>query len=683
MHLFTRKLTLLINFVFVNTFAFSQYTINNTCIGGSGNEVIYPRYFNEESDKYNFKLNDGGSMYFFYTNSTDGDFAPNRGYNDLVIVKINNDGEIAFKKNIGNSFYEDEFTVKQSKDSSRFYILLENHSNDSVLVNGFVGDVTIQYALFCIDKNGTILWNKILYDEVCHIDNYSNSNYPNWVQLFLDRDDNCIVQYNKIKVNTGGRFYHIDSINNLKIDKNGNTIWEKTNSPYSLYNNFDSSFQIDTFYVGTTTFTNQYTETDNKYFFSAYLSKNYAANNFQSRSLIYTIDKVNASFSSILIDSSYRFNFIGLKDEFITYGSFVKFVVDSSNKYNFFQIRKYDEQLHQIYVSEKMNNTPEQFIYTGSFSTSISSSYDVHPYFNADSSQVWFSTIVNTSSLGYYMGMLYSFELISMKTYANILNAQTGNVVEIDLNKKKYNFLIDKISNEFFYYSIDTFYSSNIYAPALITVYNFNGSELRNRDSIYAIFDIYNNAITKAFCNINNTIILYKYDSTLQFIVLDALLNKVMQENIDTVTYTADYFNYVAIKYNIHILDTNRYCVLKSIWQDTISGCYPNSDNILHSLFSKNNLVSSIKNNIGIDFLNVYPNPNNGSFSIDFSSKGNYPITLILFDVTGKIIYTKTLQHHNQSLLQISDNILPSGLYNIQIRSANDVWNKKILIQGP
>lgn len=91
-------------------------------------------------------------------------------------------------------------------------------------------------------------------------------------------------------------------------------------------------------------------------------------------------------------------------------------------------------------------------------------------------------------------------------------------------------------------------------------------------------------------------------------------------------------------------------------------------------------ITSTTNRHNTIGELNLYPNPNNGNFTIDFVSKGNYPITISLFDVTGKMVYQQNVQHNNQSLIQISDAVLASGLYNIQISSTNDVWNKKVLI---
>ncbi len=665
-------------FLIFSSSLYGQFTNSRTCIGGTGDEVVYPRYLGEKSSLYNFKSNDGGSIYFFYSNSSDGDFTSNKGYNDLYALKINTDGHIAFIINLGNSFYEDDFIVKQSSDSNRYYIMLESHSNDSVQTNGYIGDVEIQYSLFCINNSGTILWNKTIYDAVNHIDNYSFSNYPNWFNLFTDRSGNCIVLFNKIGISTDGRSYYNDSITYTKIDKNGHTVWENTLSPYVLYNNTDPTFQMDTFYIGSTTFQNNFTETDNKYILSTSLSRFYP---FQSRNLIYTLDKTSATISSVLVDSSYSFNFVGIRDQFITYGNYVKYVNDSSNRYSFFHIRKYNEQLQELYEREKIYNIPFQYFYGGSFSSGISTYCNADPFFNGDSTQIWFNTTVNTSKLDYYFGMIYNIEILSLKTYGNTINTSNGEFVRIvDLNKKNFNFLMDKIGNVFYYYSIDTMNTGSLNVPALITAYSFDGTELRNKDNIVGIFSNMNTTTAvNNFCNISNSIVYYHTDSTIRFTVLDTLLNPVMHGILDTTTYTPDFYNYGSFTYNLHILDSNHYCILQSIRKDTISGCYPNTDNIIFSTFTQP-LVSSIKQKKSYGFLNIFPNPNDGNFTIGFASTGNFPITITLMDVTGKVVYRQTLQHRNESFIQISDAVLPSGMYNVQISSSWDTWNKKIMI---
>jgi hypothetical protein len=675
MQYFLKQHYLLYLTLLLTVHANGQYIQSESCIGGTGNELIYPKYIGINGADFNFKLNDNGSIYFLFSNSADGDFAPNKGYNDLVAFKINSNGELAFAKNFGNAYYEDDFIVKQSKDASRFFILLESHSNDSVNVNGYIGDVTIQYSLMCIDNNGSILWNKILYNAVNHIDNYSFSNYPNWVNLFIDHSDNCIVQYNKLAISSNGRSYYNDSIIYAKIDRNGNTVWNKQITPFQIYNNSDSSFQIDTFYVGTTTFRNDFTETNNKYILSANYSR---YNPFQSRNIVYTLDKSDASIASILIDSAFGFQSIGIRNEFITYGNFNKFLEDSDNIYSNFHFRKYDEQLNKIYENELRYNIPFEYVHGWPSSYSKTTSCNPVPYFNNDSTKIWFSTDINTVSIYvYYYPIGYEVET---KTYAYILNPENGVITQtVDLNKRKFNSLQKKVKDVFYYYSYDTInYPIPTADSATITAYNFDISELRAYNVNTDVPEFY---LLNSICNIENSMVLVNYNnSRFGFKVLDTLFNVVMQGLVDTASYTPDYFYNASTKYNINILDTNRYCVLQSITLDTISGCYPNTDNIVFSTFSKNNVISSVKNNTTSDFLFIVPNPNKGNFTVDFSSKGNYPITVSLFDITGKIVYQITLQHNNQTLLQISDATLATGMYNIQISSSKDFWNKKVLI---
>lgn len=681
MYINLKQHVLFVIYLLLSFNVFCQYTNSKICIGGTGDEVIYSNYFGDNSSSYNFKSNDGGSIYFTYSNSTDGDFAPNKGYNDLVVVKINSSGELAFTKNIGNAFYEDDFIVKQSKDASRYFILLETHSNDSLLVNAYIGDVTIKYLLICIDNNGTVLWNKTLYNEINHIDNYSHSNYPNWFLMFIDQSDNCLIQYNKLGISTNNRYYD-DSIIYSKIDKNGNTLWNKSVTPSVIYNNSDSFFLIDTFYINTINFNNSFSETENKYVLSVSMYRYISYRSIQTRNLVYLLDKSDASISSVLIDSSYSFNHLGIRDEFITYGNYKKYIEDSSNTYSYFHYRKYDEQLNKIYEKELMYNIPFEYIYAGSSSYSKTTYCNPMPYFNNDSTLIWFSTDIGTTASTYYYGTPMLIES-TIKTYAYLINPANGAITKtVDLNKREFNSLIKKTNNVFYYYSFDTLNLSLDTAHyATITAYNFDGAELRNTNEVYGLSDNYNNYLLSNICNIENSIVLYNNtNSKLRFIVLDTLFNVIMQGITDTTSFPPNYFNYAAMKYNIHILDTNRYCVLQSIWLDTISGCYPNTNNIILNTFSKENILSSVKNNTSLESLTIYPNPNNGNFSIDFSLKGNYPITISLFDVTGRIVYQENIQHYNRSIIQISNAVLPVGLYNLQINSPNDIWNKKVLI---
>jgi uncharacterized repeat protein (TIGR01451 family) len=79
--------------------------------------------------------------------------------------------------------------------------------------------------------------------------------------------------------------------------------------------------------------------------------------------------------------------------------------------------------------------------------------------------------------------------------------------------------------------------------------------------------------------------------------------------------------------------------------------------------------------------LNTYPNPSNGIFTMEYIASGNYPITITLFDITGKAVYTNELQHQNKSTLPIEVNNLPSGMYHLQVNSPFGMANGKVVVE--
>jgi uncharacterized repeat protein (TIGR01451 family) len=79
--------------------------------------------------------------------------------------------------------------------------------------------------------------------------------------------------------------------------------------------------------------------------------------------------------------------------------------------------------------------------------------------------------------------------------------------------------------------------------------------------------------------------------------------------------------------------------------------------------------------------LNTYPNPSNGIFTMEYIASGNYPITITLFDITGKAVYSNKLQHQNQTTLPIEVNNLPSGMYHLQVNSPFGMANGKVVVE--
>lgn len=77
--------------------------------------------------------------------------------------------------------------------------------------------------------------------------------------------------------------------------------------------------------------------------------------------------------------------------------------------------------------------------------------------------------------------------------------------------------------------------------------------------------------------------------------------------------------------------------------------------------------------------VNVYPNPNNGQFTVDFSDEEIKQHTSInILNLMGEIVYTKTV---NSSIIQIDINDQPKGIYLVQIISNSKSTVKKVIIK--
>jgi len=77
----------------------------------------------------------------------------------------------------------------------------------------------------------------------------------------------------------------------------------------------------------------------------------------------------------------------------------------------------------------------------------------------------------------------------------------------------------------------------------------------------------------------------------------------------------------------------------------------------------------------------LYPNPNDGSmnfvYSLNVSSKGQF----VLYDITGKIINTYTLQQGINNQLFINETLLDNGMYFYKVIIDNELkMNDKIII---
>ena len=80
--------------------------------------------------------------------------------------------------------------------------------------------------------------------------------------------------------------------------------------------------------------------------------------------------------------------------------------------------------------------------------------------------------------------------------------------------------------------------------------------------------------------------------------------------------------------------------------------------------------------------LNVYPNPNNGVFRVDFDVEGLRNVEVVISDVTGKIIYTNDLGKVSGAQREdVNLSNYAKGMYIIQLKSNDVVVSRKVSVQ--
>ncbi|WP_338766207.1 BspA family leucine-rich repeat surface protein [Bernardetia sp. ABR2-2B] len=76
----------------------------------------------------------------------------------------------------------------------------------------------------------------------------------------------------------------------------------------------------------------------------------------------------------------------------------------------------------------------------------------------------------------------------------------------------------------------------------------------------------------------------------------------------------------------------------------------------------------------------IYPNPNNGSFKVEFATTTNQKTNLVLVDALGRTIYSKEISM-NQKTTPITLPKISAGVYVVQIVSQGKVYTKQLIIQ--
>jgi hypothetical protein len=104
--------------------------------------------------------------------------------------------------------------------------------------------------------------------------------------------------------------------------------------------------------------------------------------------------------------------------------------------------------------------------------------------------------------------------------------------------------------------------------------------------------------------------------------------------------------------------------------------------NIFFAVNSRNFAISVLANEeFGLDNFAIYPNPNNGDFTIQFDSASSNEIVVNVNDIRGRAIFSNTYQSTGLFNENIKLNNLQAGIYLITVQDGNRKEVKKIVIE--
>lgn len=171
------------------------------------------------------KAIDGGYCTVSTTASPDGDISGFYGTTDLFVMRLNDDGDIIWKKNYGGPASEEALSIVPTPDSGYAILGVTNGAGDDISFQYSPSQFVMDWVLIKIDKNGNKEWVKVLGGKGDEYDQgkllYLNNNFylvGGSESTDFECNDNSWHGSKKTSYN-----YYV-----LKLDNSGNLIWSKS-----------------------------------------------------------------------------------------------------------------------------------------------------------------------------------------------------------------------------------------------------------------------------------------------------------------------------------------------------------------------------------------------------------------------------------------------------------------------
>lgn len=172
--------------------------------GGTQNDRIYDMV----------EANDGGFVLAGYSESNDFDITDNHGSYDYWVVKINNVGELVWKKSYGGSEIDQAYGIVKTNNNTYLVAGVSNSLDFDISSNIGSSDVWVIH----IDDNGTKLWDK----------SYGGASFDTANSIKTTNNGNFIIaghsrSSNELLPNKGENDFYT-----FVISPGGQVLWQKT-----------------------------------------------------------------------------------------------------------------------------------------------------------------------------------------------------------------------------------------------------------------------------------------------------------------------------------------------------------------------------------------------------------------------------------------------------------------------
>lgn len=116
-------------------------------------------------------------------------------------------------------------------------------------------------------------------------------------------------------------------------------------------------------------------------------------------------------------------------------------------------------------------------------------------------------------------------------------------------------------------------------------------------------------------------------------------------------------------------------------FKDTVNGDTGTVNSITVEICNLVAQLTLANDNFTFENLSVYPNPNDGTFNVQFNSTTNEKIAIGVYDIRGREIFNKSYQNNGlfNETLQLKD--IQSGIYLVTILDGDRKITKKIIVE--